>query len=240
MEAEALPRTSAEHVLNRLADAPLRSDPYPHCILADALPDELYRRAKAHWPAFETLSLLQFDTAPRRFQADLGNRSLSAMAPEDAAVWREVRDALFGPETLARMAPRFPALAEKMDRLSKRPAVLNVRLIEDHDGHAMLPHTDVDGTFLSMLLYMPDDDSQPHLGTALYRPRDPGFTVPLHRRIERFPREDFDLAGTAPFLPNHLLVYAPSDRSFHGVEPVAASCVRKFLLLFAMVDPRGP
>ncbi len=232
---------SAGHVLRRLEETPLREDPFPHLVVPDALPADLYARAVAQWPKFEALAQLQMDTLPRRYQTILTDRVLDAMEPDAGAVWREVRDSLFGPETLARLAPRFPSLAAKLDGgFAARPPAVYARLVEDHAGHSMLPHTDVFGTFLSMLLYMPEDGSRPHLGTALYRPRDPSFTAPLDRSTERFPREEFDLAGTAPFLPNHLLAYAPSDRSFHGVEPVEAPCMRRFLLLFALMDSRGP
>ncbi len=232
---------NAAHVLRRLGETPLREDPFPHLVVPDALPADLYARAVAHWPRFEALALLQMDALPQRYQMVLTDRNLKDMEPEAAAVWREVRDSLFVPETLTRLAPRFPSLAAKLEAsFAARPPLVYARLVEDHAGHSMLPHTDVFGTFLSMLLYMPEDGSRPHLGTALYRSRDPSFTVPVDRSTERFPREDFELAGTAPFLPNHLLAYAPSDRSFHGVEPVEAPCMRRFLLLFAVMDCRGP
>ncbi|CAO3451014.1 hypothetical protein [Azospirillum argentinense] len=235
------PAGSADHVLRRLEETPLREDPFPHLVVPDALPSDLYARAVAHWPRFEALALLQMDTLPQRYQMVLTDRNLRDMEPEAAAVWREVRDCLLGPETLKRLAPRFPSLAAKLEGpVGVRPATVYARLVEDHAGHAMPPHTDVFGTFLSMLLYMPADGRRPDLGTALYRPRDASFTANAGRSTERFPREDFELAGTAPFLPNHLLAYAPSDRSFHGVEPVEAPCVRRFLLLFAVMDSRGP
>lgn len=235
------PSESSAHVLRRLEETPLHEAPFPHLVVPDALPADLYRRAVAHWPRFEALTLLQMDALPQRYQLVLTDRNLRDMEPEAAAVWREVRDSLFGPETLTRLAPRFPSLAAKMEAsFAARPPLVYARLVEDHAGHSMPPHTDVFGTFLSMLLYMPEDGSRPHLGTALYRPRDPSFKAPVERSTERFPREDFELVGTAPFLPNHLLAYAPSDRSFHGVEPVEAPCIRRFLLLFAVMDCRGP
>ncbi|NUB24248.1 hypothetical protein [Azospirillum brasilense] len=235
------PARSADHVLRRLEETPLCEDPFPHLVVPDALPADLYARAVAQWPKFEALALLQMDTLPQRHQMVLTDRALREMEPEAGAVWREVRDCLFGPKTLKRLAPRFPSLAAKLETpVAARPATVYARLVEDHAGHAMLPHTDVFGTFLSMLLYMPADGRRPDLGTALYRPRDPSFSANAGRSTERFPRADFELAGTAPFLPNHLLAYAPSDRSFHGVEPVEAPCVRRFLLLFAVMDSRGP
>ncbi|HEY0836415.1 MAG TPA: hypothetical protein VGE72_21080 [Azospirillum sp.] len=225
---------SAAHVLRRLEETPVDADPFPHCVVPGILPDDLYARAVAHWPVTEELRLLQLGDLPLRFQAVIDDKWLNTLPAESAAVWREVRDALFNPGVIELMAGRFPQIREKL-KWTGRPPMLVARIIEDHAGHAMLPHTDMEATMFSMLVYMPEDDRTPHLGTAIYRPRDPDFRG---RGFDRYPREDFELVGHAPFLPNHLLTYAPSDRSFHGVEPVAAPCVRRLLIFFAIVDSR--
>ncbi|CAO3430277.1 hypothetical protein [Azospirillum doebereinerae] len=228
---------AAGHTLRRLREAPLRTDPFPHCVIPEILPAALYERALAHWPVTEEMRLAQQEL-PLRYQTPLDDRWLAGRPEESSAVWREVRDALFNTGVVEHMAERFPSVRGKMSWNGGAPPVLHARIIEDHAGHAMLPHTDIEVTMFSMLVYMPADDRGPHLGTALYRPRDGSFRG---RGMDRYPREDFELAGQAPFLPNHLLTYAPSDHSFHGVEPVEPPCVRRLLVLFAMVDTRsGP
>ncbi|HYH22727.1 MAG TPA: hypothetical protein VD995_29300 [Azospirillum sp.] len=225
---------SSAHVLRRLEETPVDANPFPHCVVPGILPEELYARALAHWPVTEELRLLQPGDLPLRYQAVIDDKWLDAQPAESAAVWREVRDALFNPGVIELMAERFPQIREKL-KWTGRPPMLVARIIEDHAGHAMLPHTDMEATMFSMLVYMPEDDRTPHLGTAIYRPRDPDFRG---RGFDRYPRGDFELVGHAPYRPNHLLTYAPSDRSFHGVEPVEAPCVRRLLIFFAIVDSR--
>ena len=57
------------------------------------------------------------------------------------------------------------------------------------------------------------------MGTSLYRPKDPGFSCP---NSTHYPFEDFVKVKTAPYLPNSMLAFFRSDRSFHGVEPLSA------------------
>ncbi|MFV3077985.1 hypothetical protein [Niveispirillum fermenti] len=229
------------HALRRLHDTGIDPDPFPHMVVPDFLPADLYGRACAQWPGREAFGILQPDDLPSRHQISLTGRWLEQCGQEQAQTWRTVRDCLFNPAIVTLMADRFPQVREKLGWVDA-PPVLNARIIEDHTGHAMLPHTDIEATMFSMLLYMPDTDGAAdpaavQLGTALYRPRDPGFRG---RGMDRYKREDFELVAQAPYRPNHLLVYAPSDRSFHGVEPVAAPCCRRLLIFFAVVETRPP
>lgn len=225
--------------LNQLHSNEVCTNPFPHMVVGDFLPADLYDRACAQWPDQRAFGILQPDDLPSRHQVSLTDRWLSQCDPERAAVWRDVRDCLFNPDIIDLMADRFPQVAAKRGWVDAPPQ-LNARIIQDHTGHAMLPHTDIEATLFSMLLYMPPPDwvpdpAAPLLGTALYRPRDPEFRG---RGFDRYPRTDFDLVSHAPYQPNHLLVYAPSDRSFHGVEPVTGPCERRLLIFFAVVETR--
>ncbi|WP_372396108.1 hypothetical protein ABMY26_12825 [Azospirillum sp. HJ39] len=229
------------HSLNRLSDTAIAADPFPHLVVPDFLPADIYARACAQWPDRLAFGILQPDDLPSRHQVPLTERWLGQCGGERAAAWRAVRDCLFNPDIVALMADRFPEVRSKLGWVDA-PPVLQLRIIEDHTGHAMLPHTDIEATMFSMLLYMPADDAPEdpqasRLGTALYRPRDPGFRG---RGMDRYPRADFELVAQAPYRPNHLLAYAPSDRSFHGVEPVASPCMRRLLIAFAVLETRHP
>jgi hypothetical protein len=69
-----------------------------------------------------------------------------------------------------------------------------------------------------LLIYLAPDESGAHLGTSLYRPKDPGFTC---HNSTHHPFEDFISVKTAPYKPNSMLAFVRSDVSFHGVEPLS-------------------
>jgi hypothetical protein len=69
-----------------------------------------------------------------------------------------------------------------------------------------------------LLFYLAPDESAAHLGTSLYRPKDPGFTCP---DSTHYPFEDFVRVKTAPYKPNSLLAFLRSDISFHGLQPLS-------------------
>jgi hypothetical protein len=71
-----------------------------------------------------------------------------------------------------------------------------------------------------LLIYLAPDDRAAHLGTSLFRPKDPNFTCP---NSTHYPFEDFVKVKTAPYKPNSMLAFFRSDVSFHGLEPLSNS-----------------
>jgi hypothetical protein len=80
-----------------------------------------------------------------------------------------------------------------------------------------------------LLFYLPKDESQSHLGTSIYLPKDPKFTCEggPHYSFENFTR-----VVTMPFKPNALFAFVKTNNSFHGVEPVLDPDTKRWLLLY--------
>ena len=108
-------------------------------------------------------------------------------------------------------------------------------LVRDHTNYAIGPHTDLPSRLLSLLFYLPRDDSLSHLGTSIYMPKDPAFTClggPHHHP------DGFDRVQTMPYKPNSLFAFLKSDKSFHGVELIEDQDVKRDLLLYDIrLDP---
>ena len=66
------------------------------------------------------------------------------------------------------------------------------------------------------------------LGTSVYRPKDPAFTCwgGKHHAYE-----PFDKVATVEFLPNRMMAFPKTERSFHGVEPIKRENVNRPLLI---------
>ena len=82
---------------------------------------------------------------------------------------------------------------------------------------------------ITLLFYLPKDESQRHLGTSIYLPKDREFRCPGG---PHYSREGFERIVTMPFLPNSLFVFLKTNNSFHGVEPVQDPDTRRWLLLY--------
>ena len=97
------------------------------------------------------------------------------------------------------------------------------QFIRHRAGYFLGPHSDLFTKLVVLLIYLAPDESAAHLGTSLYRPKDPNFTCP---NSTHYPFSDFVKVKTAPYKPNSLLAFFRSDVSFHGLEPLSESDVK--------------
>ena len=89
-------------------------------------------------------------------------------------------------------------------------------MLNKHDpGYYLGPHTDRFEKIVTCVFYMPERPRLDHLGTSLYRPKEPGFTC---RGIVHHHPNGFIKRETIPFRPNSAFIFARSDVLFHGVE----------------------
>jgi hypothetical protein len=121
------------------------------------------------------------------------------------------------------------------ERFGAGPASLRdeALLVQDITNYKLGPHTDTLRKVITLLFYLPKDTSQAHLGTSIYRPKDPAFRCPGG---PHHPHDQFERLETMPFLPNSLFAFFKTDNSFHGVEPVADPDTRRWLLLYDLYD----
>jgi hypothetical protein len=94
----------------------------------------------------------------------------------------------------------------------------DIRLVRDRQGYAIKPHTDIKSKVISLLFYLPKDESNSDAGTTVMTPKQAGFTSDGTRRYEF---ADFNDVYTAPFSPNTMFGFPRSDVSFHGVHPTS-------------------
>ena len=105
------------------------------------------------------------------------------------------------------------------------PAVsVESQLIRHRPGYFLGPHSDLHTKLVVLLIYLAPDENTAHLGTSLYRPKDPSFTCP---NSTHYQFEDFINVKTAPYKPNSMLAFFRSDVSFHGLEPLVESDVQR-------------
>ena len=216
--AEAIVRHGARSIL----EGELTEKPFPHLVFPNFFPDDVYRRLIANWPDLDRY--VDLNGARTRKQYTLWDRRVEAGDPQRTALWRAVSDALSAQEIQ-------DALREKLDSGLKIrakgsgegwPVPMHPQpvLYADFDGYLIKPHPDTRRKVLTVLIYMPEDASQPELGTTIYKVSPMGV----------FHWKSYGLVKvkTAPFTPNTgfaFVVIHPAHSllhtSWHGRDAIS-------------------
>lgn len=237
--SSALGRSVLQHVIERVQDAQLVVDPFPYVVVDEVFPKDYYAQVLENFPAPQSLRPL--GETGRVSRNSYQERHVVLFTPEDFArmtsaqqrFWHDFAGWMYSDLFLQTFVTKFhQALEPRLSRILQQEEALKARgdalLVNDQTNYAIGPHTDAPHRLVSFLFYMPRDASMRELGTSIYRPKDPSFTCwggPHH------PFEPFDLVRTVEFLPNRLLAFPKTERSFHGVEPISREGVNRPLLI---------
>jgi hypothetical protein len=235
--------SSAElHLCYRVGNAPLSLFPYPHMYVQDVFPREFYQQVLENLPdPSAMLPIAQVRPVKgykERFVMELGGAQLAGLPEAKRRFWEAFRGWLVGGQFGALLFSRFgPFIEERYQGQPMPPFYDESLLVQDTTHYKLGPHTDAPRKVITLLFYLPKDESQRHLGTCIYVPKDPGFSCPggPHYR-----HDQFELLQSMPFLPNSLFCFLKTHYSFHGVEPVADPDCRRWLLLYDVYAAEVP
>jgi hypothetical protein len=220
------------HASQKLESTPLEFFPYPHIYVRDIFPADFYGQLQTMLPKPEDMRSIEEIRPVRgykeRFVLELGSKQLAALPQGKQQFWTGLRKSLIsGAFTNAILRKFNQQLQERFG--PQVDLYTEALLVQDITNYNLGPHTDAPRKVITLLFYLPKDDTQKHLGTSLYVPKD-GALRSAGGPPE--PRDKFDVVKTMPFMPNSLFAFAKSDRSFHGVEPIADENCRRWLLLY--------
>jgi hypothetical protein len=236
-----------QHVLYRIGNAPVQPFPYPHFYVRDVFPEAFYRELLERLPAIEAYQRLDETGSvpkgsyPERFVCDL-----DGLEEEESA-----RGTFFwGGLSSWIMSERFSeAIMSKFQndvtvRFGQEVFLrtdCDVRLVRDFTNYSIAPHTDTPAKLVSLLFYLPADDSLVHRGTAIYVPMDKDFQDDSgkHHSFKKFKK-----MALMEYRPNSLFAFFKTSSSFHGVEPVAEPGAQRNSMLYNIyvkkVVSKGP
>jgi hypothetical protein len=218
------------YVVERLRSARIDYDPFPHFYLENVFPDGFYREMLDRLPGSEIyqnlfeVTTLKLDHFRYRDQRDL-NDGWTRMLPAGIKDFWDRFNGWFLGQDLSRAVLRTFAepLRARIGSEDRWPEVsVEAQFIRHKAGYFLGPHSDLHTKLVVLLLYLAPDSADEHLGTSLFRPKDPTFSCP---DSTHYPFEDFIRVKTAPYRPNSLLAFVRSDVSFHGVEPLSSNDV---------------
>jgi len=183
------------HLIDRLKTAEMIPDPFPHYCLDRVFPQAFYRSLLRHLPDVSSyqnlfeITTLKLDHFRFRGQRNLADRWTASLPDELRRFWDEFNAWFLGPDLARAVLDSFAGpMQARFGERSEWPAVsVEAQLIRHQAGYFLGPHTDLSTKLVVLLIYLPPDDSQPHLGTSLYRPKKSDFTCsdPRRRRVRR-------------------------------------------------------
>lgn len=203
---------AACHVKYKILNAPVKRWPFSHFHVENVFPADFYADILTSLPPHDAYSTHGTSYKGRKFANPTKLDLFDFLLTED---FLKTVVTTFLPD----FKTRFPSAQfdPKMD----------LRLVLDGENYSIGPHTDAAWKVVSLLFYLPPDDSLRAFGTSVYAPKDPTFRCPggPHHDFSGFNR-----LHTAPFLPNSCFGFFKTDYSFHGVEPITIPCRRDVLL----------
>ena len=218
----------------KVGNAPFSMFPYPHFYVPDVFPADFYLQLQQNLP--DSQAMIPIEQARRlkgykeRFVLGLDAKSLSTLPAAKQEFWMNLAGWLVGANFRSLVLKKFQPFIDQ--RFSGKEGVQfydEGLLVQDVTDYKLGPHTDSQHKVVTMLFYLPRDDSQAHMGTSMYLPKDSAFTC---SGGPHYSRDQFALLHTNPFMPNSLFAFFKTDNSFHGVEPVADPDCRRWLLLY--------
>lgn len=229
------------HAMYQIANSPIREYPFPHICVEGVFPATFYEEALANLPRDEGYTPLKETgrvgagySAARLalFRDTIGEAKVT---PGQRAFWTAMFDAFGGNEFGNLVLGKFQSFIER--RLAADnpggkktlKAHSEVFMMRDLVTYSLGPHTDNPKKLISMLFYLPLDNSRPQLGTAVYVPKDRGFDCPggPHHK-----RELFDHVQTMPYHRNTVVAFPKTPRCFHGVELLTSEDSRRDIFFF--------
>ena len=235
--AQAIAREAA-HLASAIAAAPLRSEPSPHVYIDGLFSDAFYDRLERAFPtapdAFQRWNhggdpTIFFGNYDRRHEINFPH-DLKRLTEDQRVFWSGLSDFLCGPAFARIVIERFrPFLRERFGDDLDDPSFFERKMrgavmLDKHDpGYYLGPHTDRYEKIVTCVFFMAERPGLDHLGTALYRPLEEGFTC---RGIVHHDPKKFAVDEVMPFRPNSAFIFARSDVLFHGVEPMTEATLQ--------------
>lgn len=214
-EADDVPVTTDEliaRIVQRIRDAQVDEVPSPNIFMEDMLPAHVYRELLARLPGDAALDPIDHpdavaeDGRRTRYLLDLTRRSLERLKPEDRPFWEAMIAVFTAPEITDAIVRKYePTLRARFgDTIPELVAV--PILYRDLPGYRIGIHPDTAAKIATMQFYLPEDETQLHLGTTFHCRTADGF-----RRHK-----------TNAFKPNSAYSFVRSEESWHSVDELGA------------------
>ena len=219
-----------DHLVANVCSASLVTEPFDHLHLEPVFPPDFYPEMMANLPSTRYYGELNHrdarlpnGTSARR-KLELRPAQLQRLPEPQRRLWSAVTAALTAPELEAAYRERFASALEQ--RFKVPPGRLQVHaaamLLRDLGGYNISVHCDSFRKAITTQYYLPENESQLHLGTSFHNKNIDGT---------------FAEAKTLEFAPNSGYAFPVVADSWHSVRQMKqADGERNSLMLIYYVD----
>lgn len=232
-------------VAYKVANSRLLEFPYPHIYVEDVFPQDYFQDMRRLLPSvddYESLSesgRVPKGTYKERFSLFLTPDKLEKLPAEKRAFWAQHAAWMGSGEFLSRFVGKFKAAIDaRMARATGQFKMhADMLLVKDFTNYALGPHSDSVRKVISVIFYLPADESAVEAGTSIYVPKDKNFVC---RGGPHYPFDGFEKMATMPYKPNSMFAFVKNPVSFHGVEKVERPDFHRDLLIYDIQMDRDP
>ncbi len=232
------------YLAKRISETPRSKYPFDHCVVDNAFPADLFEAIHTNWPSDEVMKPLS--EAGRTYGDAYEERKIMLIEPEymeklsqsHQIFWQAVEKVVTGSIVCLACCQKFqdivvPRVEHLKGSLRLSPELL---VVSDRSNYAIGPHTDRRARLASMLFYLSPGDEYRSYGTGLYELKNPKVKT---FENEHYGFEHFTCRTRIDYIPNRMVAFPRSDRSFHGVEPVPVENCDRRLLIVNIRAPAG-
>jgi hypothetical protein len=243
------------HIEAKLAAAPLETSPFPHLIIENFFPADVYadilrfnpfqRNAGTQWYDRKTSA----NTTSRtpyyaRKQINFHANDAFDAPPDEQRFWTALKDCFLADtwfEELVAEKYREYFSIRFGDFVSEPGAFARFKkelFLQQHEpGYYIGPHTDIPTRIFTCIFSFARTTGFEEYGTELLVPKDP--LARCWGNDHYFP-DGFEIKKLAPYAPNNFLLFFKTRHSFHAVKAITPEVPdRRFGMQFQFYEPSG-
>ncbi len=226
-----------------------KNDDYPfsHKIVSNIFPKIFYEKLINNLPSIDEYTPIvktgrvSANYPAERYIFEINKDNVSKLDIDKQKVFNQIIELFTHPQFFNVISGEFKEtinkrIAEFNDEEKKKFGsnnfnfTMGTSLVKDITKYKLGVHTDTPSKFLTFLFYIPENDNNRDLGTALYAPKDRDFHL-KNEVADHYAIEDFNLVKKVEFLPNTLFIFPRTNYSYHGVQKINNEGVERNLLL---------